>query len=766
MTSNDTSDYPLAHLRPEGREGPHHSLEEHLTDVADLAKRFAQYIGTADWAYMAGLWHDLGKYNPGFQRYLQEVGGISPEDAHLESDSTSASPPVHKRGPDHSTAGAVHAIRRFAQDHPYGEIAGRVLAYMIAGHHGGLADWHERKALGSRLQQGEQHLQKALAGKPPASLLQAPLPDSFPAPGTCPALWIRMLFSTLVDADFLDTEAFMSPERAVLRGDYPSMELLNTRYHTYMETLQHQASDTSVNRHRRDILSQCLEGGALPPGLFSLTVPTGGGKTLAGLGFALAHALHHNKRRIIYVIPYTSIIEQTAAICRKVLGTDAVVEHHSQFDPASSGVETTRQRLACENWDAPVIITTNVQFFESLYAHQTSRVRKLHNIADSVVILDEAQMLKPSLLDPIRHVMRELINRYGVSMVLSTATQPVLSAPPQRPLREDPVPDMPAARELMAHPAELYRQLNRVSVHTSLELRSWECIAESLCQHEQVLCIVNRRQDCRDLHDLMPEGTIHLSALMCGAHRSDVIAQIKQRLQNGQPIRVISTQLVEAGVDIDFPVVYRAMAGLDAIAQAAGRCNREGALEANGQVHVFVPPTDPPRGMLSDAEQAGREVLRQLAPEKHPLDPDCMTRYFQCFYNRVARHDAGYDEGDILRDKLCPNRGFEFAFRSASEAFQLIQDGYRPVIVPYGNGAELIERLRAGYIGRDTLRQAQRFTVTLPERAHAELMQAEDIVELEQLPGTFVLNNAKAYEAEGAGRGLIPVEYAAAELIV
>lgn len=554
-----------------------HGLQDHLLAVSALAASFANPFNATAWAAGAGRWHDLGKFRAPFQRYIRISTGLEPQGAHLEGAPGRVT---------HSTAGALWAQQKSGA-------AGRVLAYLIAGHHAGLHDW--TAGLEYRLSQDDarSELDESLSADPASDILdQSDLPPDLRAtPGGAEgfALWVRMLFSCLVDADFLDTEAFMDAAKAGRRGDWPEISSLRARFEAQMLELDRNASHTPVNALRREVRSHCLAAAVLPPGLFSLTVPTGGGKTLSSMAFALEHARRHGKRRIVYVIPYTSIIEQTADIFRGLFG-DAVIEHHSnaESDPEQ---ETARSRLACENWDAPIVVTTSVQCFESLFAARPSRCRKLHNLVDSVIVLDEAQLLPPDFLQPILDVLNLLTRHYGVTVVLSTATQPALASrdyfDPQKKIR-----GLDQVREIIPDPDELYRRLKRVDVRLPADWRTaiaWEDLAGRLTAHESVLAIVNTRRHARELHRLMPAGTLHLSALLCGAHRSAVIAGIKSRLAAGIPTRVISTQLVEAGVDLDFPVVYRALAGLDSIAQAAGRCNREGRLPT-GEVHVFIPP--------------------------------------------------------------------------------------------------------------------------------------------------------------------------------
>ena len=469
----------LAHVRQDD-DGSFvvHDLEEHLRAVGDLADEFASNFGASDWGRLAGLWHDLGKYSPAFQSYIARGSGFDPE-AHIEGG---------KGRVNHSSAGALHAVEKLGGK-------GRLLAYLIAGHHAGLPDWHsDEHALASLSQRMEerQHLQ-AISGVtiPTEVLHSAIIPTTKPLGGKAGlALWLRMLFSCLVDGDFLDTERFMDGEKALARGQFSSLGTLLDKLDKHMTKLTADAMPTHVNRVRAEVLRQCRERASDPPGIFSLTVPTGGGKTLSSMAFALRHAVQHNKRRIIYAIPYTSIIEQTAGVFRSIFG-ESIVEHHCNLDPEK---ETSKSRLATENWDAPVIVTTNVQFFESLFAARTSSCRKLHNIVNSIVVLDEAQLLNPELLQPILDIINLLSQHYGVTFVLSTATQPALNS------REGfgwTFRGLNGVREIMTDPDALYRDLERVTVEMPPDFhirREWEEIAAELATHESVLAVVNTRR--------------------------------------------------------------------------------------------------------------------------------------------------------------------------------------------------------------------------------------------------------------------------------
>ena len=711
-----------AHSKENAQQDQWHPLEAHLRDTAEKAHEFAESWGTGDWAWNAGWLHDLGKADSIFQGYLRRENGL--DDAGYDSGRV-----------NHSSAGAACAEDRL-------KLVGRVLAYLVAGHHAGLPDWYPadtgNAALQIRLGEGRENLQRIL---PFADHILAKLHPVARPPAFVKSenfhFWLRMLFSCLVDADFLDTEQFMERGRTEQRGQYPRLERLAPLFFRALDRLEQNAPKTPVNTIRAAIRRVCEQKAQMPKGLFSLTVPTGGGKTLSAMAFALRHALKHGQQRVIYVIPYTSIIEQTGRILAGIFGRKNVVEHHSNLSPEK---ETLRSQLATENWDAPMVITTNVQFFESLYAAKPSRCRKLHNIVNSVVILDEAQLLPPELLRPCVDAMNDLTRNYAVTLVLATATQPAL-------------PKLDPLAEIIPNELNLYGRLKRTHFNfpTSLnEPTVWASLAQRLQQHDQVLCIVNTRRDCHDLFQLMPTGTIHLSALMCGAHRSAVIRLIRWRLRKRLPVRVISTQLVEAGVDIDFPVVYRALAGLDSIAQAAGRCNREGKLNdagRMGEVHVFVPPKPAPRGLLLKGENTTRELCS--LPGFDPYHPDTFTRYFQLFYSKV--NNTGSQFYDLLIKDVNPDLYFQF--RTAAEQFRLIDDqAQQPIIVRYRKNAidKWLTQLRSAGPKRQIMRALQRFTVNLPTRMVTAMLADGRLEEVEPLkaPGIIAQSSLNLYDPQ------------------
>ena len=713
------------------------SLQDHCNAVAGLCAEFAESFESGGFGRLTGGLHDLGKARSSFQSYLLRCNGMDDEDLDYGDHS-------------HSGAGAC-----WLKDNAGG--IGKALAYCVAGHHAGLPDWSGGEtpdgALVQRLRNESSVLGESsvhdwiVAQKTEWLSCKSVLPFRFAPEDSSLSFWIRMMYSCLVDADFLDTEAFMDPERAALRPNSVSLVELSKLFFSKLDEKQRAAADTPVNRIRAEIRAACENAAELPPGLFSLTVPTGGGKTLSGTAFAFKHALRHGLKRIIYVIPYTSIIEQTADVLRGFLGAENVLEHHSNFDPDK---ETPQSRLASENWDAPVIVTTSVQFFESLYACRSSRCRKLHNIAESVVVLDEVQLLPTRLMLPCAEAIRQLVSHYHVSFVLSTATQLDL-----------PGIDHSCVREIVPPSLDLYHRLKRTVIEFPVDLtvrRTWDDMADELQSHDQVLCIVNTRRDCYDLFDRMPTGTIHLSASMCGEHRSRVIAEIKRKLASGEPIRVISTQLVEAGVDIDFPVVYRAFTGLSSVAQSAGRCNREGSLDGLGRVVVFMPPKESPVKDLRDGEYAMSDLLA-CSGGVDADDANSYPKYFKALHGRANDMGVAFERWlgvHVPNEFLAGTRQradpLHYQFREAATAFKMIDGAAQvPIIVRYGGSDALIESLRAVGPKRDIMRRLQRYTVNVPRGYLGGLLEKGMIEEIrvppkrEEHSGLYVQTMPSAY---------------------
>lgn len=577
-------------------------LSHHLLAVAEKAAEFGRTFGCEEIGRTAGLLHDIGKASAAYQSYISAPDGT-----------TGA-----RRGPDHSTAGAREAVKY------YPLILGRMLAYVIAGHHAGLADAREldrRLATDYRVEPYDGWQTYTHALPPPAALIPTRRPNRPGHPGFGEAFLTRMLFSCLVDADFLATEVFYARADgdSIERGGHTPLLQLRDRLCDYMSRKREAADPTPVNVLRNRILDYAVAKAGMEPGLFTLTVPTGGGKTLASLSFAMEHAVRHGLSRVIYVIPFTSIIEQTAEVFRNALASSTdVLEHHASFDweraeaiaaaddEGPGGI--TKLRHAAENWDIPVVVTTSVQFFESLFANRTSRCRKLHNIAKAVIVLDEAQTLPLRLLRPCMAALDELTRTYGASVVLCTATQPALRV----------MDDFPHGfaiddtRELAPDPVGLYTALRRAEVEVRAEPVADDVIAAHFAERDRILCIVNSRAHARSLYEAIRHqpGATHLTTLMCPRHRRTVLADVRERLANKKPVRLIATSLIEAGVDVDFPEVWRAVAGIDAIAQAAGRCNREGRLTM-GRTVIFSPAEAKPPRALAEFWQAARPVIRQ-----------------------------------------------------------------------------------------------------------------------------------------------------------
>jgi len=712
--------------RPEPEWQP---LETHLRNAATLAAGFAATFDSEEWGRLAGLWHDLGKYQDEFQRRL-----------HGESISV-----------EHAGVGA-----RLAFEEDQGR--GLALAFVIAGHHSGLTNLQTADT-------GTTHLVKRL--KRNAEPLAACRPDIPTWINECripvfpkflesygpshnretetlrlrTEFWVRFLFSCLVDADRSDAASVGVSLGEDRRTDCATITELCHRCDDFIDTLAKSIpanrKEHVLNHARADILHQCREAAKQAPGVFSLTVPTGGGKTLSGMSFALNHAEIHHLRRVIVVIPYTSIIEQNAAIYRQCLGKENVLEHHSNLDPQAErdqlGAELIRKhQLAAENWDVPVIVTTSVQFFESLFTSHPSKARKLHNIARSVIILDEVQTLPPGLLNPILDGLNQLTTNYGCSVVLSTATPPALAA------RERFEQGLMNVRNVISDSKALAEKLQRVTIEwpqersSGLELPE---LASQLARQNRVLCVVHKRRDARELAQLLAEQTservFHLSALMCPAHRLQVIREIRKQLGSDGPCRVVSTQLIEAGVDLDFPVVYRALAGLDSIIQVAGRCNREGLLKS-GRVVVFRSMSKPPRGVPRTALDVTEVLLGECEGVIDTNDPAIFEEYFRrLYFNRTL------DEKNIQANR----RAFNFA--TVGRDFQMIEDGFTyTLVVPWEDAEERVSRLRAALEHdlptRDCLRALQPYTVNIYEKSFAALQKAAVLEEI--IPGIYFVS--------------------------
>jgi CRISPR-associated endonuclease/helicase Cas3 len=712
-------------------------LVDHLTAVGRRAAAFAADFGCAELARVAGQLHDIGKCSQDYLDYIRQP---------VERDRS-------MRGPDHSTAGAREATGKVGSP-----LFGRALALVIAGHHAGLGDPDE---IQRRLDPDRHTIADYKGWESYSGPIQAPsalkptivFPSSkIPTVGKgfSQAFLIRMLFSCLVDADFLETEMFMQGGTAA-RGVEVGLDHLLTRLRVHMGNVRVNAAPTALNLRRSEILDHVISKAAMPSGFFTLTVPTGGGKTLASLSFALEHACAKDKRRIIYVIPFTSIIEQTADVFRKALDEpDAVLEHHASFDweraarreASEDGGDKDglgRLRRAAENWDAPIVVTTAVQFFESLFANRTSACRKLHNLANSVIVLDEVQTLPLPVLRPCMAALDELRRCYGVTIVLCTATQPawrqidealMVKRPNQQPVNLGL--DIDEEHELAPQPRDLYREFRRVNVEVLAGKVDDARIVARFADVRPMLCIVNSRAHARHLFDLIAAqpGAAHLTTLMCPAHRRQVIGMLRQRLKEQLPVRLVATSLIEAGVDISFGEVWRAWAGLESIAQAAGRCNREGELLPDlGRVVVFEPAEHQPPSQLKVFQQAARKVVRD---QDDPLTLDAVKAYFKELYfvKGIEELDAtiiGQLRGALAALDEGAGADCRFPFRSLAEAFRLIDEVMEPVIVPWRADRDdravdtLLDRIaRTEHALSADLRHLQQYIVGIPKKARGD----------------------------------------------
>ena len=692
------------------------TLQSHSVNVGEMAAEFARVFGAQEIACQTGKLHDLGKYSEAFNHRLH--GGPSV---------------------DHATAGAKIAVER------WGGVIGKLMAFCIAGHHAGLAngsgEGNNRHTLKDRLalQFGadipalDNLWQQEI--KLPETLSAPPLKADAHHPFFSYAFFTRMLYSCLVDADYLDTEAFYSnlENKVAERSGYPDLNVLQHNFNQFInefrrriaeapEQTEAEKRNAALNRLRSEILDHAVEQAAQPQGLFTLTVPTGGGKTFTSMSFALEHAKRHDMRRVIYVIPFTSIIEQNAAEFRKAfgeLGEQAVLEHHSTFDDGKLQNEATKDklRLASENWDAPIVVTTAVQFFESLFADRSSRCRKLHNIAGSVIILDEAQMLPLNLLLPIMQAIKELAQNYRCSVVMCTATQPAVQA------ENGFYRGFENVREIAPKPTALFDKLCRTTVQHIGTQTDADLLAK-LAEHPQMLIIVNNRRHARSLYDQAKplDGTFHLTTLMCAKHRSQKLDEIRGRLKSGEPCRVIATSLIEAGVDVDFPLVMRAEAGLDSVAQAAGRCNREGKRPSeNSFVWIFAPEEQ----WKAPPELAAQAAVMRLTADSFSddlLSTQAVAAYFAELYQLKG---SELDNKKILKMHNDTGQSLDFPFQTIADKFRMIESHMQPLIIPFDGEAEsLISSLHhADHIG-GLLRKLQPYTVQIPEKALAALYKA------------------------------------------
>lgn len=676
----------FAHTAENGRV---QTVEDHLTAVSALSSAFTAAFCAGEQGKLIGLAHDVGKCSEDFQERLR--GG---------------------KIVDHASAGAWECAKLDAL----------WAACCVAGHHGGLPDVGNMRNDTPSDATVFGRLKKAMAQQIPHYTLPIPLPQTPPPAGygadyLSDSFIIRMLYSCLVDADYLDTEQFVSGGM-VQSGHYDTIPMLLEKLNRYIAPWQKPTND--LNRRRCEILNACVHGGGDDRGLYTLTVPTGGGKTVASMAFALHHATKHGMERVIYVIPYTSIIEQNAAVFRSIFGAENIVEHHcnASYEIGDSDDNAQYQQIrATENWDAPIIVTTAVQFFESLYSNRPSKCRKLHNIANSVVIFDEAQMIPTAHLRPCVAAIAKLVKDFRVTAVLCTATQPVLDD-----LIARYAPDI-RARELCPDREAVFARFRRV---TFRQAGAWDM--DTLCSRlsllPQVLCIVNSRKAAQEVFARLPEdGSYHLSTLMYPAHRRAVLTEIRSRLEAGLPCRVVSTSLIEAGVDVDFPAVFREMAGLDSILQAAGRCNREGKRPVEESVVTVFSGVSATPSLAKVNIGAAKTALAENAD---PAAPETVTRYFSAY--RTLMKQSSLDKSEVISAFEHGIQGCILPFRTVAERFHLIDSATKTVYVPLGDGATLVERLRAGERSRALFRALGQYSVSIYEAHYQSLLSAGGLI--------------------------------------
>lgn len=652
------------------------SVKAHLEGTAERAGDFAEKFGKREWGYCCGMLHDIGKYAKEFQKKIQE----NTDDR-----------------VDHATAGA-QVCKEQGRYYP-------IMSYCIAGHHAGLPDYGNTAISSSLCGRWKKRICDYQAYK---DEIRIPELDTEPiafdkdrnmdfALGT----FIRMLYSCLVDADFLDTELFMK-NGDTGRNSGESMEILQNRLKNHISEWLKNTDEDTINGRRTEILNNCIREGKQKEGIFRLTVPTGGGKTVASLAFALEHAVKNHKDRIIYVIPYTSIIEQNAQVFREILGEENVLENHCNVDYESSE-EFKPMQLASENWDKPVVVTTNVQFFESLFANKSSKCRKIHNIANSVIILDEAQMLPMDYLKPCIAMLQELVDSYSASIVLCTATQPALDSFFSK---------NELIKELCPRMEEQFSFFKRVNYQNLGKIRQ-DHLIEKLKKENNALCIVNTKKAAQVIYkELHGEGIYHLSTSMYPKHRKRVLKTIRERLKNSEKCIVISTSLVEAGVDLDFATVYRQIAGLDSMIQAAGRCNREGKRElSNSIVCIF----DLEEFQIAQRQRQQIDVSKGILQDYTDIaDLKAITDYFTRLYHSRG---TSLDKKKIM-DEF---QKMECNFAKVAKEFKLIEENTKTIFINRELDAEeLLQELRIKGVTKEKMRKAGQYCIQVYDNTQSE----------------------------------------------
>ncbi len=727
---------PIAHRTETGRE---QTLTDHLNNVGNIAENFAKQFGAGKTAKLMGSAHDLGKFSQEVQNRLHN--------------------PDKYGKVDHSTAGAIE-LTNLAENFRNFKVLIYFLAMAIAGHHSGLMDGGNLKSATAndgtffgRL--NEKNLipnynkwKDYYNLSPDFDEIQNEIKNFCIKSSFSISFFIRMIYSCLVDADFLDTEAFMS-ESQIERGGYDSLDRLSEKFDAKVQGWFSEENPSEINKRRTEILKNCIsKGSEVEQGLYTLTVPTGGGKTTASMGFALNHAVKNKMSRIIYVIPYTSIIDQNAKVFSDIFGAENVVEHHSgviyDLNDEATSAEKCKASLATENWDAPIIITTAVQFFESLFANKSSKCRKLHNIANSVVIFDEAQTLPTKYLTPCVAAISELVNNYNTTAVLCTATQPALDDMFSKYL------DNRQIKEISEKVNSDYSFFERVTIVKDSE-KDINTLAEEIINQPQILTIVNTKANAQNLYEIVREqcreNVYCLTVFLPPIIRKQKIQEIKNNLKENKPCRVIATSLIEAGVDLDFPCVYREDAGLDSLLQAAGRCNREGKMDKRDcLVHSFT---------LEDSSKQFaklRGALRETWRKNENINtPSAIESYFR-YYREVLLGKENLDRENIysdLNDLRSPN---VFPFKTVSEKFNIIESDTETVYITLDKDSEeLINKIKDGHASKNDYRKLNQYGVSIYKKPYDKMIYDGDIVQIAE--NIYILANPELYNDE---IGLMP----------
>ena len=783
-----STDQFIAHRRKDGVE---QSLVDHLTDVGEIASRLAQKIGVSNAGELIGLLHDFGKFSKDFQDYIGSATGKINPDAEEYVDFKGLKGKI-----DHSSAGAQWVWESCHKWGPQGQLVGQILALCIASHHSGLIDCLKpegENGFANRMGKSdhETHKSESLNSAPEyyinnlnelmnKALIQnvwAQIQTIAQAPNKSIrsfnlGFFSRMLFSCLIDADRINSADFEYPENTPNRNNVPvDWGIPISRLEQAIRNLN---GDKSIDSLRRDISNTCRDRASDSQGIYTLTVPTGGGKTYASLRYALHHAQHHELDRIIYIIPFTSIIEQNAAAIREAIESSEdtspwVLEQHSNLEPEQ---QSWHSKLVSENWDAPIVMTTMVQFLEVLFSGGTRGVRKLHQLANTVLIFDEIQTLPITCTHLFCNALNFLTDYCKTTAVLCTATQPLLD---QLKSPEKGQLIIPPENELVGDVPKLFRDLERVKLSNKVRLEGWtteQIAALALSEFKELgscLIIVNTKAWAQQLYleiqkDLEVDNIalFQLSTSLCPAHRKTIFAEVKARLGNKQPVLCISTQLIEAGVDVDFASVIRFLAGLDSIAQAAGRCNRNG-LRAEATVHVLN-PIEENIDLLKDIK-VGRDKAQRVMDEgfDNLLAPEAIKQYFNYyFYDRdnemnypIAAKQLGWDD-DLLNLLSSNERNsgrhnntllLQQSFMTAGKIFKAIDSPTQAVIVPYGDkGKELIAEL--GRVAKEfdvkkyrlLLKQAQKYSVNVFPNVWIQLQNENAIHEIQPDEGIYYLD--------------------------